>query len=88
MSEFPAAQNGQRDTASVGGSHGEASPKLQAPQSTATEAWCHECEVRMIAAMESDERRRLYLDGVHQKRGKAAWQRLRYDVWKALRRVA
>lgn len=48
----------------------------------------HDCEVRYVAAMRSDAERRTYLTGVFEKRGKAAWQRLRFDVWNAMERVA
>lgn len=53
-----------------------------------SEAHRHACEVRYVAGMRSDEDRRRYLDGVHQRRGKDAWQRLRQDVWALMRRVA
>lgn len=48
---------------------------------TTSEAYRHLCEVRTIAKMASDEDRRRFLNGVFEKRGNAAYQRLRADVW-------
>jgi hypothetical protein len=54
----------------------------------ATEEHRHACEVAHVAAMKSDNERRLYLAGVHTQRGEVAWKRLRQDVWTAMQRVA
>jgi hypothetical protein len=45
----------------------------------------HECEVRWLAALPSNDRRKKYLEGVKQKRGKAAADRLRVDAWNLMR---
>lgn len=55
---------------------------------TTSEQWRHSCETRFIAAMKSDDQRRLFLQGVRQKRGEEAWKRLRGDVWRQMKRVA
>lgn len=45
------------------------------------EKFRHECEVRMVAAFDTDARRSVYLGGVWDQRGPAAAKRLRTDVW-------
>lgn len=49
------------------------------------EARRHACEVRMLVNMPTDSRRRLYLEGVRQHRGAEATDRLRQDVWNAMK---
>lgn len=43
----------------------------------------HELEVKMILLMQGKEQRREYLQGIEQKRGKVAADRLREDLLKA-----
>lgn len=47
------------------------------------EAWRHACEVRFVLNMPGSDARRMYLDGVEQRRGKLAADRLRADVRQA-----
>lgn len=48
---------------------------------TYSEAWRRETECRMVAAMPSNGRRHAYLSKVLERRGEAAYKRLREDVW-------
>lgn len=48
---------------------------------TSSDAYRHECEVRAVARMASDDERKRYLAGVFENRGEKAYQRLRADVW-------
>lgn len=61
---------------------------LNSAADTSSEEFRHQAETRHVAALPTDAARRLYLQGVHEKRGEAAWKRLRADVWKLLREVA
>lgn len=45
----------------------------------------HACEVRMVAAIDTDSHRSVYLEGVRDKRGRDAALLLRQDVWHYLR---
>ena len=44
---------------------------------SASEAWRHECEARMIAELPSTEQRHSYIDVVERRRGAAAAKALR-----------
>lgn len=59
-------------------------PAPAAPD-TASEAYRHECEIRFVANLPNDAARNKYLTRVHEKRGEAAWKRLREDAWRAMR---
>ena len=51
-----------------------------------SEQWRHECEVRFVIKLSTREIRATYLNGVEQKRGKPAADKLRMDVlaqWKS-----
>ena len=48
----------------------------------------HECEVRWIAALPSNDRRKAYLEGVAKKRGDDSAKRLRADVWNLMQAKA
>jgi hypothetical protein len=55
---------------------------------TSSESWRHECEVRHVAAMRSQDRQRTheYLELVAKRRGEEAANRLKEDaaqLWKA-----
>ena len=52
-----------------------------------TELRRHECEVRYVATMKSDEARHNYLEGVATKRGADAAKRLREDAWKLIQQA-
>lgn len=48
----------------------------------------HDCEVRAVAAFETDSQRAVYLEGekgVRDRRGDVAADRLRRDVWSAMK---
>jgi hypothetical protein len=51
----------------------------------ASEKFRHECEVRYVIALPSNERRREYLAGVEKQRKKPAAERLRNDAWKIMK---
>jgi len=53
-----------------------------------TEEFRHECEVRWVAALDTDAHRSIYLSGVYEKRGRAVYERLRRDVWDHMKRAA
>lgn len=56
---------------------------------SASEAWRHECEARMVAERPTLEQRREYLDAVERRRGKAAADELRATMkalWSARKR--
>ncbi len=58
------------------------------PGRTYTEAYRHLCEVRYLAGLPSNERRREYLEGpkgVLERRGVTAYYRLRSDTWNFMR---
>lgn len=50
---------------------------LPPPVDTWSEVWRHECEVRWVARLPSSHARRAYVDGIEQRRGKPAADRLR-----------
>lgn len=54
---------------------------------TSSEQYRHACETRHVANMPTDDARALYLAGVHEKRGKESWERLRNDAWAARKRL-
>lgn len=54
------------------------------PARTYTETFRHECEVRYIVSMTSNEQRAAYLEGVFEKRGRKAYRRLRKDAWNVI----
>lgn len=47
---------------------------------TWSEAWRHECEARHVCGLPTIQARRKYLLEVHDKRGEAAWLKLRDTV--------
>lgn len=47
---------------------------------TSSEQHRHACEIRFVISLPSASKRKAFLDGVEQKRGKAAADRLRDDV--------
>lgn len=51
------------------------------PGRTYTEAFRHECEVRYVVGLPSNERRAEYLEKVFEKRGRKAYKRLRKETW-------
>lgn len=52
------------------------------PDYTYTDDWRHECEARMVALMDA-ERRTAYLEGVKEKRGADAHQRIAESLHEA-----
>jgi hypothetical protein len=54
------------------------------PAPTYTETFRHECEVRYVANLPSDDRRTAYLEEVDKCRGQAAYFRLRRDAWQLM----
>lgn len=55
---------------------------------TDSEHWRHECEARAIAALPTLNERRAWLEGIEQRRGKDAADRLRVtmgQIWAARR---
>lgn len=57
----------------------------EAGGATYTEAFRHACEVRYCVAMSSNDERKRYLEGVEKRRGRTAADRIRRDVWRAMR---
>ena len=55
---------------------------------TWTEAWRHACEVRQLAGLSTNEERKVRLAGIAERRGKAAADRIRMDVWAAMKGAA
>lgn len=49
------------------------------------EQYRHECEVRTVAGWETDMQRANFLALVEKRRGAAAAQRLRLDVWELMK---
>lgn len=47
----------------------------------AVEQHRHECEVRWVVALPTNDRRAAYLAGVRERRGDVAGERLRRDAW-------
>lgn len=56
-----------------------------APDPKATESFRHACEVRYVSGLPSNPARKAYLELVERARGKVAAQRLRLDVWLAVK---
>lgn len=54
---------------------------------TTSEGYRHECEVRVVADMATNQERADYLQGVTKKRGEAAAERLRRDAWEIMKAV-
>ena len=52
-----------------------------------TEAHRHACEVKFVAQMD-EERRRKFFEGVDKKRSREAAKKLREDVWKIVKAYA
>lgn len=57
------------------------------PGPTYTKAFRHECEVRYVVGLPSNERRTEYLNEVHKARGFVDYQRLRSASWNLMQRV-
>ena len=54
------------------------------PLPTWTDDWRHSCEVRQLAGLSTNEERKVRLAGIAERRGQAAADRLRMDVWQLM----
>ncbi|HXC40828.1 MAG TPA: hypothetical protein VN667_17970 [Burkholderiales bacterium] len=63
----------------------ESCSKPDAPGKTYSRQFLHACEVRWVAGLPNHRARGDYLGLVEQERGKNAAERLRADVWKAMK---